>query len=201
MFYALQNRFSSNFCKIRRETAEPGFFLIKLQVSILQVYRKRLWYRYFLMKFERYLSNSFYRTNLGECLCSTEKYVISPLKKKKKKETAGKRNIETRKKKTETQLTSNLHILLIFRNFPISLFSDSHDTSKYAFLETTQPHWGLIYYRKLFLIFGNLTLVSFNIRIFVKIVKQENSKTWKSSLVNYGIHKIRLSRKHLEINN
>ena len=194
-FYVLQNRFSSKFCKIHRETAEPGFFLIKLQVSILQVYRKRLWYRYFLMKFARYLSNPFCRTHLGDCFCSTEKYVMSPLK-KKKNETAGKRNIETRKKKTETQLTSNLHILLMFKNFPISHFFDSHDTSKYAFLETMQPHWGLINYRKLFLIFGNLTLVSFNIRIFVKIVKQENRKTWKSSLVNYGIHKIRLSRKH-----
>ena len=114
----------------------------------------------------------------------------------KKNETAGKRNIDTSRKKTETQLKSSLHILLIFKNVPISLFSDSMIHRKYAFLETMQPHWGLIYYRKLFLIFGNLTLVSFNIRIFVKIVKQENRKTWKSSLVNYGIHKIRLSRKH-----
>ena len=57
------------------------------------------------MGFAKYLiKKPFYRTPPGACFCSTEKYFNNeigknPLKKKKKMETAGKKNNDMRRKK------------------------------------------------------------------------------------------------------
>ena len=58
--------------------------------------------------------------------------------------------------------------------------------------------------RKLFLPFGSLTLILVNTKIFMethdKPMEQERCFGFPS-IINYGIHKIRLERHHLEINN
>ena len=89
------------------------------------------------------------------------------LKKGGKLETTGKN--DTRSKKLKALLTSSLHILALLKNSFSPLFSASDDTLKARFFKKTmQSNWGFVYYRKLFLIFSNLTLVSVTTRIFVR---------------------------------
>ena len=45
-------------------------------------------------------------------------------------EIAGKKNNDTQIKKSETLVTSSLHVLLLFKNSFIPLFPASHDTLK-----------------------------------------------------------------------
>ena len=86
------------FAKFKAKHLRRSLFLIKLQVSMLQhCSKKRLRHKCFLMNSVRYLRRLFCRTPPGDYFCSTEKYsankiVKSPLKKRKKKDTAGKKN-------------------------------------------------------------------------------------------------------------
>ena len=84
------------------------------------------------MNFARYLRNLFYGTLLGNCFCSTEKYFANkieknPLGKEKKIEATCKEKNDTRKTKTQSTFALSLHILLLFKNFFISLFSAPYD--------------------------------------------------------------------------
>ena len=45
-------------------------------------------------------------------------------------EIAGKKNNDTQIKKSETLVTSSLHVLLLFKNSFVPLFPASHDTLK-----------------------------------------------------------------------
>ena len=49
---------------------------------------------------------------------------------------------------------------------------------KHNLFETIQFHWGFIYYRKLFLSFCNLTLISVNTRIFVNTDNKHMEKEY-----------------------
>ena len=122
-----------NFEKLTGKQLCPGFLLIKLQVSILQLYGKnRIQYRCFIINFTRYLRHIFYRTPPGDCVCPTEKYftnkIVKILLKKEKK------NWKLLVRKTTT----------LFSLFPMIHW-------KHLLLETMQSHWGFIYNRKLFL--------------------------------------------------
>ena len=61
-------------CKIHRKIAVPECFLIKLQATIL---KKRPWHRCFPVNFSKYLRTPFYRTTLGDCLCSLLNVLLS----------------------------------------------------------------------------------------------------------------------------
>ena len=134
MFYKI--RVFKNFSNFTRKHLRQNLFIIKLQVSILQLYwKKRLRCRCFLMNFARYITRLFYRIPPGDRFYSAEKYFItkivkSPLEKERKLETTYKKTNDTRWKKTEALLTSGPHILLLFKNLFITLFCTFHDTLK-----------------------------------------------------------------------
>ena len=152
MFY--QIGVLTNFAKFTRKHLCRILFLIKLQVSILQLYlKKRLRYRCFLMNFA-----IFYRTPPDDCFCSKEKYftnkiVKSPLR-KKKMQTAGEKNSAMHRKKNlnTAYYIKSSYFFIIFKIplFHFSLLPMIY--SKHEFLETMQSHGGCICYRKLFLL-------------------------------------------------
>ena len=77
----------------------------------------------------------FYKTPPGNCFCSTEKYSSNKIVKNTlRKETNWKhlvrKTMTHTKQKLNLHLHSSLHILLIFKNFFIPLFSASHDILK-----------------------------------------------------------------------
>ena len=135
-----------------------SLFLIKLQVSILQLHwSKELPYRCSLMIFARYLRHLFYRKPPGDCFCSTEKYftnkiVMNPLR----KETKRKQLVRKTTTHAEQNLNQYLHQVFIsfyYSKIYFSLFLPMIYW-KHKFLETMQSHWGFIYNRKLFLTFS-----------------------------------------------
>ena len=80
------------------------------------------------------------------------KIARNSLRKWEKMETACKKN--NHKTKTSSLFTSNLHILLLFKNVFISLFSASHDILKTRVFRNNAIPLSIIYYRKLFLTLG-----------------------------------------------
>ena len=95
--FFLQNSQEKHLCR--------SLFLIKLQVSILQLdWKKGLQHRCFLMNFARYLRHLFDRTPPCDCFCSTEKCFTNKIAKnpwvKKKNGNTCKKNNVTGKTKT-----------------------------------------------------------------------------------------------------
>ena len=133
------------------------FFLIKLQFSILQFYRKKiLQYRCFLKNFARYLRHFQATAPVPTEKNFTNKIVKSPLKK----------NWKQLVRKTATYAEKNHEVFMPFYYSKVSLFLFSLLLMihwNHAFLKTMQSHWGFIYLRKLFLTFDNLTLISVNL--------------------------------------
>ena len=113
------------FAKFTRKHLCRSLFLIKLQFSILQLdWKKGLQHRCFLMNFARYLRHLFDRTPPCDSFCSTEKYFTNkvaknPLSKEKKMKTLVRKTTSYAKQKLTHYL--RLHILLLFKNFVISL--------------------------------------------------------------------------------
>ena len=90
------------------------------------------------------------------------------------------KNILRKNSKEPSEKSKNLQAFISFYNsniyvFFLSLLPRIH--SKLLLLETMQFHWGFIYYRKFFLTFGCLTLISVNAKIFAKqIINAWNMK-------------------------
>ena len=82
------------------------------------------------------------------------KIVKKPLKKGKNIETAFKKYNHTGKTNIYSLFTSSLHIFLLFKNVSLSVFSASHDILKTRVFRNNAISLRIIYYRKLFLIFG-----------------------------------------------
>ena len=127
-FFAKKKLF---FFKIQKKNTCAGVFLIKLQVSILQLdWKEGLQHRCFLMNFARYLRHLFDRTPPCHCFCSTEtcftnKIAKNPLSKEKKMEALVRKTTSHAKQKRNHYLhyyLLSLHFLLLFKNFVISLF-------------------------------------------------------------------------------
>ena len=121
------------------------------------------------MNFARYLKHTFNRKPRGDCFCSMENYfTIETIKNSVKKPLVRKTTIHA----INTQLNHYFHQVFISFNYSkISLFLFSLLPMihwKDVFLEKMLSYWGFIDHRKLFLIFGNLTLISVNTKIFVK---------------------------------
>ena len=89
-------------------------------------------------------------------------------------ESAGNKKNDTRRKKFKHYLYQ-VFVPFIAQEFPYSSFLCFPQYIENTFLEIIQSHRGFIYYGKLFLNFGNLTLISVNTRTFVKT----NSKRMK----------------------
>ena len=107
-------------------------FLINSGLYPATSLKERTQRRCFLMNFTRYLRHLFYRTPPGDCFCSIEKYCINKIvknyEKRKKMETACKKNIDTQNKSLIT-----IYIKSSFISFycsKISLFSASNDILK-----------------------------------------------------------------------
>ena len=152
--------------------------LIKLRVPILQLHgKKKLRYRCFLVNFARYLRCLFYRTFPSNCICSTEIYFTNKIvksilkieKKNQQKQLVRKTTAHAGKKLNTTYIKYSYTFTI--QKFFIPLFIATHNALK----ARMQFHWGYIYYRRLFLTLGNLTLISVNARIFV--INAWNSKT------------------------
>ena len=93
--------------------------------------------------------------------------------------TRRKKNLNTTYIKSSYRFTI-LHIpLFLFSLLPIIHW-------KHVFLETMQSHWRFIYYRKLFLTFGNLTLISVKTRtLWKQLLNTQNRKIESfSSIMN-----------------
>ena len=110
-----------------------SLFLIKLQVSILQLYKKE---KTPIQAFSDEFCEIFERKNNVQqqknVLISLKK---NTLKKGGKLETTGKN--DTRSKKLKALLTSSLHILALLKNSFSPLFSASDDTLKARFFKKT----------------------------------------------------------------
>ena len=150
-----------------------SLFLIKLHVSILQLNRKKkLRCRCFLMNFARHLIHLFYRIPPGDFFCSEKKYFcIKIVKIALKKEKTWKLLVTKTTIHPEKKLKHYLHQVFISFYVKISLFHFSLLPMihwKHVLLETMQSHWQFIYYRKLLLSFGNLTLISVSTGMVVK---------------------------------
>ena len=92
-------------------------------------------------EFTRYLRHLFYRTPPDDYFCSTKKYFTNklekPLRKNNKKwERLVRKQQNAHSERNLALITSSLHILLLFENFFILLFSASHDTLKVNLDET-----------------------------------------------------------------
>ena len=123
-----------------QETPVPDSFLIKLQVSMLQLHwKKGPQHKCFLMNFGRYIKTPFLHNTSKWLLLFYGKIFYQydskkPSEKKKEKEnkmeTACKINNDKRKIKAWSLIISNLPIIFLFKSFFISLFSPSHNTMK-----------------------------------------------------------------------
>ena len=124
------------FSKFARKNLCQSLFLIKLQVTILQLHwKKGLLHRCFLMNFARYLRQRFYRTPPGDCFCFNEKYFTKKVEKNHlRKEKKWKQVVRKTTTHGEQKLNHYLHQVLISffysSNFFFSLFSASHDILK-----------------------------------------------------------------------
>ena len=139
------------FAKFTRKHLWWSLILIKLQVSILQLYwNKGLQSRFFLVKFARYLRHLFYRTPTGDYFCSTEKIfcfintiVKNPLRKGEKRKQLLRKTTTQAKEKLNHYLNPGF-ISFYYPQMSIFLFSLLPMIYwKQMFLETMQSHWRL----------------------------------------------------------
>ena len=148
------------FAKVTRKCLCRSLFLIKLQVSILQLHwAKGLQERCFLMNFVRHSKHLFYRTPSGDCFCSAKKYFTDKIVKTLWKKKKNVNNLSEKQRHTQNQ---NLITIYIKSSYPFtiqkclyfSFLCFSWYIENHEFLEIMQSHWGFIYYRKLCLTFG-----------------------------------------------
>ena len=128
--------------------------------------------RCFLMNFARYLRQRFYKTPSGGSFCFTGKYFTNKLEKTLWKKKYWKLLV----RKTATHVEKDLITTCLKSSCPFTIRKSFYCTSllsmmlrKDVVLETMRSHWGFIYNRKLFLTYGNMTLIPGNTRIFVGI--------------------------------